>query len=661
MASITRAPRVYLRLIVSLAFFTPMLPAQAAGWSFYGGDEGGSHYSPLQDINRDTVGRLEVAWEYHTGDASTLRDDVPPTTFQATPVLWNNTLFFCSSLGRAFAVDADSGQQRWVFDSRPRFHPDDGTTKCRGVALWHDDTVGRRGQGECNSRVLMGTPDGRLFALDALSGRACKEFGESGAVDLTRGLGELRGNEAYMSSPPLVAGDLVIQGAAVRDNARVDSPGGVIRAWDVRTGALRWAFDPVPAGAPTPQALGAPPEQLYHRGTPNAWGILSSDTELGLVFVPFGSPGLDFIGAHRTRHGFDDGYYANSVVALELASGKPRWSFQMVHHDLWDYDVAAQPVLIDLPIDGAMLPVLIQVTKMGHVFILNRATGTPAYPVEERPVPRSDVPGEFASPTQPFPTFPLPLHPEALTPDDAWGLTFYDQQACRDKIAAAANEGIFTPPSLNRYSIQYPGVAGGQNWGGLAFDPINRLLVMPQNYVVTYNQLKLRDAIPPERLDSELDSYSPNLGAPFVIRHEVLLSPWGMPCIAPPWGTLLAVSLDSGLVQWEVPLGSVRDMVPALSWFPYFPDTGLPSAGGPIATAGGLAFIGASLDDYIRAFDIRDGKEVWRHRLPAGGQATPMTYRSERSGQQYVVIAAGGHAYMRTRIGDSLIAFRLAD
>jgi quinoprotein glucose dehydrogenase len=464
-----------------------------------------------------------------------------------------------------------------------------------------------------------------------------------------------------MTSPPLVFNDMVVQGAMVMDNQRADSPGGVIRAWDARTGALRWAFDPVPPGAPSPQAIGAPDGQRYHFGTPNSWGISSADPQRNLIFVPFGSPGLDFVGGHRKRHGFDLAYYANSVVALNALTGEVVWHFQVVHQDLWDYDVAAQPVLIDIEKDGKKIPALVQATKMGHLFILNRETGEPLYPVEERPVPQTNIPGEYTSPTQPFPTFPQPLHPYGLNADDAWGFTFYDRQACQKKIEAADNSGIFTPPALNRHTIEYPGVAGGQNWGGLAYDRNNNLLIMPQNYVVAYNMLVPRERITVGSEEFKNYDYSPNLGTPYVVKHEILLSPFGVPCIAPPWGTLLAVSLDTGKITWQVPFGTPRDMVSVMSWFPFFPDMGLPSAGGPIVTDTGLVFVGATLDDYIRAYDARDGAELWRHRLPAGGQATPMTYRGAKSGRQFVVIAAGGHATMRTQLGDTLMAFSLAD
>lgn len=648
----------------------------SGGWPVWGGDAGGTRFSPLRDITRENVDTLQIAWEYHTGDSSGQRPGTPPSSFLATPVLHDNTLYFCSGLSRAFAVDAETGEERWVFDSKPQIDSP-WTAKCRGVALWQDRAAQDRAAQDssapasnasrpgtampCRTRVFMGTLDGRLVAIDAQTGTACEDFGARGEIDLHAGMGEIRNNEMAMTSPPVVINDLVIQGAMVMDHQRADAAGGVIRAWDARTGELRWAFDPVPPGAPKPADIGAPVGQLYHSGTPNSWGISSVDQQRNLVFVPFGSPGLDFIGGHRRQHGFDIGYYANSVVALDAGSGEVVWHFQVVHHDLWDYDVAAQPVLVDIEKDGKKIPALVQATKMGHLFILNRETGEPLYPVQERPVPQTTIPGEYSSPTQPFPTFPPPLHPHNIDADDAWGFTFYDRQGCRDKIAAAENRGIFTPPVLNRPTIEYPGVAGGQNWGGLAYDRNEQLLIMPQNYVVTYNTLLPRDQVTVRSEDFDALDYSPNRGAPYVIKHEILLSPFGVPCLAPPWGTLLAVSLKTGNIVWEVPFGTARDMVSALSWFPWFPDMGLPSAGGPIVTDTGLVFVGAALDNYVRAFDARSGEELWRHRLPAGAQATPMTFRGARSGRQFVVIAAGGHATMRTKLGDSLVAFRLAD
>ncbi|MFT4518396.1 MAG: quinoprotein glucose dehydrogenase [Halioglobus sp.] len=645
--------------LAALSAAMVVIAADVGGdWPVYAGDHGGTRFSPLTQINPENLDQLELAWEYHTGDSSLQKKDVPPSSFLATPLLYNNTLYFCTSYGRVFALDADTGEERWVFDSESDMR---GTSaaKCRGVALWTESS-GKSTAKHCKTRVFLGTRDSRLLAIDADTGEACADFGSRGAVDLTEGLGEITPYEMSMSSPPVVINNLVVQGAMVRDNQRKDSAGGVIRAWDVVTGELRWAFDPVPPGAPPPAALGAPAGQLYHKGTPNSWSISATDPARNLIFIPFAGAGLDFIGGHRRESGFDLGYYANSVVALNADTGKVAWHFQTVHHDLWDYDIAAQPLLIDIEKDAATIPVVVQATKMGHVFILHRKTGKPVFPVQERAVPQTTIPGEYTAPTQPFPTFPKPLHPYGVTEDDAWGFTFYDRDACREKIKAADYRGMFTPPTLGGYSIQYPGVAGGQNWGGMAYDRINQRLIMPQNYVVTHNKLVPREERPDAGERVEYDDYSPNYGAPYVVKHEVLLSPFGVPCVAPPWGTLMAVSLKTGEKSWEVPFGTPRDMVTGLSWFPFFPNMGLPSAGGPIVTASGIAFIGASLDNYLRAYDVHSGNELWRQRLPAGAQATPMTYRGN-SGRQFVVIAAGGHSYMRTTLGDSLMAYSLKE
>lgn len=627
-----------------------------AGWDFVAGDAGGTKFSPLTQITPDNVNELEVAWEYHTGDYPEKRPEMAKTAFSATPILDDGTLYFCSGLSRAFAIDALTGKGKWVYDSRPDFK---GVWNgvCRGVALWKSPSE----TGVCAKRIFMGTLDGRLVGLDAQTGKPCEDFGNRGIIDLAEGMGGIDPGEMRMTSAATVVNDLVIQGALVWDNHRVDSASGVIRAWDVHTGKLRWAFDPVPPGAPSPQQLGAPPEQKFHRGTPNAWGAFSIDHQRNLLFIPFGGTGIDFIGGHRKRFGFDLDYYANSTVALDITTGKPVWHFQTVHHDLWDYDIAAQPVLIDIEKDGRTIPALAQATKIGHLFILNRETGEPVYPVEERAVPQTTVPDEYTSATQPFPTFPKPLHPHGIKPEEAWGFTFYDRNACRKKIASAANEGIFTPPALNNYNIEYPGVAGGQNWGGLAYDPKRHLLVMPQNHVVTYNKLVPRDNTDAVGATDLYLGFSPNTGTPYIVRHEILLSPFGTPCSKPPWGTLMALDLKTGEKAWEIPFGTTRDTVAALSWLPFGINLGLPSAGGPVITDSGLVFIGASMDNYIRAYDINTGEELWRARLPAGGQATPMTYRLSKEGKQFVVIAAGGHSSMTTTLGDTLVAYTLPD
>ncbi len=631
-----------------------------AGWPVYGGDEGGTRFSPLTQIKPGNVASLEKVWEYHTGDYPGARPGVGKTSFQATPILDEGNLYFCSGLSRAFAVNAVTGAEQWVFDSEPDLDAVWNRT-CRGLALWKSEKKAT----ECQRTIFMGSVDAKLHALDADTGKPCSNFGRGegnkGHVDLLLGIGETRPGELHMTSPPVVINDVVIHGSLVGDHRRINSPGGVIRAYDVRSGELRWAFDPVPEGAPSPQAIGAPDDQWYHRGTPNAWSILSVDRQRNLVFVPFGGAGPDFVGGHRKRFGFELDHYANSVVALDATSGKVVWSFQVVHHDLWDYDVASQPILIELEKEGEIIPALAQTTKMGHLFLLHRETGEPVYPVEERPVPKSDLLDEYTSPTQPFPTFPQPLHPKGVRPDDAWGFTFYDRGACRDLIASLDNKGIFTPPSI-RGALHYPGVAGGSNWGSLAFDASRQIAVLPQNRVVSVNKLIPREqyaGVPAQDLRGL--GLSLNEGTPYLLSTEVLLSPFGVPCIEPPWGVLMAVDLRTGKQLWEIPFGTTRDMVPGLSALPFGMNFGLPHGGGPIVTASGLIFIGASLDNYLRGYDINSGEELWRARLPAGGQATPMTYRLSENGRQFVVIAAGGHATMRTKLGDSLIAYALPE
>ena len=615
-----------------------------AGWPIYGGDAGGTRYSPLVQITPENVTGLEVAWTYRTGDYPGGRVGATKTAFQATPILDGDTLFFCSPLSRAFAIDAQTGEERWVFDASPTF--EGWTNTCRGVALWR----GPSGEaGPCSRRIFMGTTDGRLVAVDADTGLACRDFGDAGEIDLRDGLGDVGPGEMYMTSPPTVIRDVVVTGSLIGDNRRIDPPGGVVRGFDVRSGRLRWAFDPVPPGTP-PLPDGDDGKRRFHRGTPNAWSILSADPERNLVFVPFGGPSPDYFGGHR--NGFD--YYGSAVVALNGETGKPVWRFQTVHHDLWDYDVASQPVLIDVEKDGRTIAAVAQATKMGHLFLLDRETGEPIHPVEERPVPQTNVPHEWTSPTQPFPTFPPPLHPHHLRPEDAFGFLPYDRGACRKRIASLRNEGIFTPPSLGG-SIEYPGTAGGSNWGSVAFDPTRRLIVLTQNHIAQVKTLIRREDLPP---GSRPKGVSLQEGTPYAVRGEILLSPFGAPCVPPPWGTIMAVSLDTGEKVWERPFGTTRDMIP---FVPIGFDYGMPSMGGPIVTASGLVFIGAAMDDYLRAYDVVTGEELWRARLPAGGQATPMTYRIAADSRQYVVIAAGGHSTLGTNLGDSLIAFALEE
>jgi len=624
----------------------PRTDGPVAGWPHYGNDPGGTRYSPLTQIDRENVRHLEVAWVHHHGDVlDGSGPDGATTAFQATPILRGDTLYYCTPLNRIVALDAETGEERWSFD--PEVARETWNLTCRGVAAWRDP---ERPQGAaCATRILSGTTDARLLAVDAATGRPCADFGEGGEVDLTPGVGDPRPGEYGVTSPPTVIGDVVAVGALVGDSGRIDAPAGVVRGYDARSGALRWAWDPAPPelGPAPPDAEGRPG---WHRATANAWSIFSADAERDLLFVPTGSASPDFYGG--LREGRDR--YASAVVALRGSTGELVWHFQAVHHDLWDYDTPAQPTLLEVEQDGRRIPAVAQATKMGHVFVLHRETGEPVFAVEERPVPRGDLPGETYAPTQPFPTFPPPLHPAGLRPEDAWGLTPWDRGRCEDLLRRHRNQGIFTPPSREG-SIQYPGVAGGTNWGGVAWDPERRLLVTNQSRIPFVQTAVPRAEAGGLRRDGPGVGLFRQEGTPFVERQEVLLSPLGIPCAPPPWGTLTAVDFAAESLRWEVPFGSTRGLAP----FPFWLELGVPNMGGPVVTASGLLFIGASTDGHFRAYDVETGEELWRTKLPAGGQATPMTYRLRADGRQYVVIAAGGHGRMGTELGDALVAFAL--
>jgi len=610
-----------------------------AGWPVYGGDPGGSRHSPLTQITPANVGNLEPAWIHHAGLSEAGGTLLPAV--QTTPILVGDALTFCTPRDIVISIDAETGAERWRFD------PGLDTAgiyvlNCRGVSSWTDLAAPA---GACRTRILLGTLDARLFALDAATGQPCREFGTDGAVDLRAGIGDVQPGEYGVTSPPLVAGDVVVVGTMVLDNRRADAPGGVVRAYDARTGSLSWAWDPVP---PNDRKERGPGE--YSRGTTNAWSILSFDPELDLVYIPTGNTSPDYYGGDR--NGLD--YYSSSVVALDASTGEPRWHFQTVHHDVWDYDVPSQPVLFDFPAPGGSVPALVQATKLGHLFVLDRATGEPLLPVHERPVPGDGVPGEALSPTQPFPAAPS-LHPTHLGPEDAWGLTPWDRAACRRKLAALRSEGLFTPPSLEG-SVQYPGMLGGSNWGSVSIDPGRGLLIANTSRAAT--QIRL---IPRAEFEARFPDgppafgFEPQEGTPYALERGPLLSPLGPPCSPPPWGVLSGVDLATGKILWERPLGTTRDLAP----WPFWLELGTPNQGGPLTTASGVTFVGATTDHFLRAFETASGEELWRGRLPTGGHATPMTYRLRPDGQQFVVIAAGGHALLGTPPGDALVAFAL--
>lgn len=622
-----------------------------ADWLDYGNSRGGDRYSPLTQITPDNVKHLQVAWIQHTGDVSDGRGEVRSTTaFEATPILVDGTLFVCTPFNRVIALNPETGTERWSYD--PKVDLQGGYANqlvCRGVTTWLDSELE---DGTCRRRIFTATNDARLIALDAETGAPCEDFGESGQVDLNPGVGEqLWRGEYQVTSPPAVAGDIVIVGSAVADNVRTDAPSGVVRAYDVRTGELIWGWDLAPP-FDIPNAQFAA-ETGYMLSTPNVWAPFAVDEERDMVFVPTGNPTPDYYGGYR--NGID--YYGSSIVAMRASTGEVLWHFQTVHHDLWDFDVPAQPTLTTIVRGGVEIPIVIQATKMGLLFMFHVETGEPIFEIEERPVPQSSVPGEQTSPTQPFPVKPPPLVPHELLPEDAWGLTPFDKKVCKEKLESLYFEGIYTPPSLGQGTLMYPGNGGGSNWGGVAVDPDRELLVanvMDLAWVVSLMPIEeYEDA---RRANPGVE-ISPQRGTPYAMRREMLMSNWDLPCSPPPWGTLSAIDLGTGDIRWQVRLGTIRDLSPLpIPW-----KLGVPNLGGPLVTGSGLIFIGATMDDYIRAFDIETGKELWKGRLPAGGQATPMTYRLSENGKQYVVIAAGGHARAGTTLGDAIVAFALPD
>lgn len=609
-------------------------PAWAdTGWSQYGGDPGGQRHSSASQITPANVTGLRQVWSYSTGAMTRHAAALGMSSFENTPILDEGKLFVCSAFQEVSALDPGTGKVIWRFDPHA---PDDpklfypNSHNCRGVAYWK----GSDGQG----RIFLAANNRRLYALDAGTGRPIAGFGNHGSAVIYAGKLQHE-SEMEFTSAPVAADGVVVVGSSLDDNQRVDEVRGTVHAFDAMTGAPKWSFDPVQG--PNMRA-----------GAGNVWAPISVDAARGLVFLPTSSPSPDFWGGYRTG----DDKYTSAVVALKIETGEVAWSFQTSHHDVWDYDVASQPTLGRITYRGKTVDVVLQPTKQGLLFTLDRDTGKPVIPVEERKVPQGAAPGDRLSPTQPFPIAPPPLAPNHISADDAFGLTFWDRGKCRAAIEGARNEGLFTPPSTQG-SIIYPFTGGGSNWGGLSFDAGRNVA-----FVNTSNVIHLVTLIPAKDVDAMRKAHpheeiSRNRGAPFGMWRRTLVSPIGMPCNPPPWGQLHAIDMTSGKILWSVPLGSTEDMMPFSQYL--LGKSGTPNLGGPISTDGGLVFIGATMDNYLRAFDAKTGAELWKGRLPAGGQATPMTYMWK--GKQYVVIAAGGHEKLGTKRGDQVIAFALPD
>jgi len=626
----------YFRWLLLFLFLTSLVSTTRAqskpdtGWPTYSNDPGGTRYSPASQIDRSNVTQLKVTWTFHTGALPHDAELDKKAAFEATPILVDGKLFLSTPYDHVFALDPETGAKLWEFDPKLELPYGSSEVTSRGVSAWRDPS-GKAGSA-CRLRIFIGTLDARLIALDGATGKPCAGFGSEGEVDLTTGVKLRDPGDYQVTSAPAIVKDLVITGSSIGDNRAVTLERGIVRAFDVRSGKLRWSWDPIPWAMNTSPRTGAG----------NAWSTISVDARRDLVFIPTGSASPDYFGGIRKG----DNKWANSVVALRASTGEFVWGFQVVHHDLWDYDVASQPALFAWK-DGT--PAIAITTKMGRVFVLNRLTGAPLLPVEERPVPKSDIAGEESWPTQPTST--ISLVPETLSPENAWGKDAQERQWCADKIKAARSGEIFTPPSLQG-TLAYPGIVGGVNWGSAAYDPQRHLLFADTNRLPILVKLIPRDELAEAHKNaSESDwrhgEFARQTGAPYAMFRTPLLSPSGIPCNAPPWGTVAAVDLFTGKKVWDIPLGS---FIPGMN-------TGTITLGGPMVTAGGLVFTAATMDNFIRAFEVETGKELWKYELPAGGQATPMTYALH--GKQYVVIAAGGHGKLGTKQGDAVVAFTL--
>ncbi|AZC26359.1 MULTISPECIES: glucose/quinate/shikimate family membrane-bound PQQ-dependent dehydrogenase [Pseudomonas] len=647
-----------------MASTAPAIPD--GDWQAYGRTEFGDRYSPLKQITPANIGKLQEAWRIRTGDMPTAKDPVEITN-QNTPLKVNGKLYACTAHSKVLALDPDTGKEIWRFD--PQIQGPNGDDfrgwahmTCRGVSYYDEanyqnsDAISRpatlspAGQAiatSCPRRLFLPTADARLIAINADTGKVCEDFGNKGAVDLKAGIGSFTPGGYYSTSPAAITRNLVIIGGHVTDNESTNEPSGVIRAFDVHDGHLVWNWDSGNPDETTP----LPEGKTYTRNSPNMWSLASVDEKLGLVYLPLGNQMPDQWGGNRTA-GAEK--FSAGTVALDIDTGKLRWNYQFTHHDLWDMDVGSQPTLLDMKTADGIKPALIQPTKQGSLYVLDRRDGTPIVPIREIPAPTGAVEGDHTAPTQARSDLNLlnpPLDEKAM-----WGATPFDQMLCRIQFKELRYDGQYTPPSVQG-SLIYPGNVGVFNWGSVSLDPVRQLLFTSPNYMAFVSKLVPRAEVAADsKRESETSGVQPNTGAPYAVIMHPFMSPLGVPCQAPAWGYVAGIDLTTNKVVWKHKNGTSRDSSPIPIGLPM----GVPSMGGSMVTAGGVGFLSGTLDQYIRGYDVKNGKELWKSRLPAGGQATPMSYTGQ-DGKQYVLVVVGGHGSLGTKMGDYIIAYKLSE
>lgn len=626
-------------------------PQPPGDWEAYGRSGYGQRFSPLEQITPDNVKQLQLAWQIQTGDVHVPTDGAT-ATYEVTPLKIGDTLYLCTPHSLAIALDADTGKERWRFDPAAGVETQRQYQSCRGLSYFADPapaaTDATQTAAVCARRVFLPSADAKLHALDAATGKPCPGFGTNGVLDLLHNMPFKQPGFYYSTSPPVVAGGKVIVAGAVNDNAAVDEPSGVIRAYDVHTGQLMWNFD---SGNPDQTAPLDPdnPAQTYTASSPNSWSVASVDEALGLAYFPMGNRTPDQLGMYRTPA---EERFASSVVALDIATGQARWVHQFVHHDLWDMDTPAQPVLVDLDLPQGRTPALVAPTKQGDVYVLDRRDGRALLPVNERPAPQHvDIPDQRVSPTQPFSA--LSFEPKPLREADMWGASLIDQMLCRIQFRSLRYDGRYTPPSLQG-SLVFPGNFGTFNWGSVAVDPRRQVMFGMPTYLAFVSRLVPKKEGAGPSAGEIGHGVNLNVGAPYSVDMRPFMSPLGVPCQVPPWGTIAAADLRTGRIAYQYRNGTIRDLSPV----PVPVRIGVPGIGGPLLTASGVVFMSAAVDNNFRAYDLATGKVLWDVRIPAGGQATPMTYLNSQ-GEQMVLLVAGGHGFTGTKMGDYVLAYRL--